>query len=184
MVKSTCEEKIMLVGKRKLALDHVIVQRINNTDDDEQEDVASILAHGAKALFEENADEVETIKYTDEDLDKWASLQNVTIILTPLDRILDRTESTESLDKNAADAAKTFSFARVWEKSSGELKDIDQGEEEIAQAEIDATRNFWDKVIQENDLAQAQKKRAQIAEGGRGKRTRVQRVSLTLLVMF
>jgi chromodomain-helicase-DNA-binding protein 4 len=37
-------------GKKKLALDHVIVQRM---DDDVSKDLQSIFTFGAKALFEE-----------------------------------------------------------------------------------------------------------------------------------
>lgn len=41
----------MQTGKKKLVLDHLIVQKMDNNDSDE--DVKSILMFGAKALFEE-----------------------------------------------------------------------------------------------------------------------------------
>ena len=47
-------EKIIQVGKKKLVLDHLIVQRLDH--EDEAEDVQSILTYGAKALFEEQSD--------------------------------------------------------------------------------------------------------------------------------
>ncbi len=46
----------MQTGKKKLVLDHLIVQTIND-DEDGGEDVQSILTHGAKALFEDEADQ-------------------------------------------------------------------------------------------------------------------------------
>lgn len=41
----------MQVGKKKLVLDHLIVQKIH---EDDTEDLKSLLTFGAKALFEEN----------------------------------------------------------------------------------------------------------------------------------
>ena len=42
----------MQTGKKKLVLDHLIVQKIND-DSESKEDVQSILMFGAKALFED-----------------------------------------------------------------------------------------------------------------------------------
>ena len=43
-------ERIMQTGKKKLVLDHLIVQKM---DDDTSEDVQSILTFGAQALFQD-----------------------------------------------------------------------------------------------------------------------------------
>jgi hypothetical protein len=43
----------MEVGKKKLVLDHLIVQRLDREDEDE--DIQSILTFGAKRLFEEGS---------------------------------------------------------------------------------------------------------------------------------
>ena len=45
-------ERIMQNGKKKLVLDHVIVQRMEE-DEEDGNDIQSILTYGAKALFEE-----------------------------------------------------------------------------------------------------------------------------------
>lgn len=42
----------MQTGKKKLVLDHLIVQKMDD-DDGAGDDVQSILTYGAKALFEE-----------------------------------------------------------------------------------------------------------------------------------
>lgn len=42
----------MQTGKKKLVLDHVIVQRMED-DEEEGNDIQSILTYGAKALFED-----------------------------------------------------------------------------------------------------------------------------------
>ncbi len=45
----------MQTGKKKLVLDHLIVQKMD--DDDDTEDVKSILMFGAQTLFEEGGDQ-------------------------------------------------------------------------------------------------------------------------------
>ena len=45
-------ERIIQTGKKKLVLDHLIVQKMDE-DDSAGDDVQSILTYGAKALFEE-----------------------------------------------------------------------------------------------------------------------------------
>ena len=43
-------ERIIHAGKKKLVLDHLIVQKMD--DDNQSENLQSILTYGAKALFE------------------------------------------------------------------------------------------------------------------------------------
>ena len=45
----------MHVGKKKLALDHVIVQKMEDTED--SEDLQTVLTFGAQALLEETEEE-------------------------------------------------------------------------------------------------------------------------------
>ena len=47
-------------GKKKLVLDHLIVQKMDDGGND-TEDVKSILMYGAKALFEEGSDSARDI---------------------------------------------------------------------------------------------------------------------------
>lgn len=55
--------KIMNAGKKKLLLDHVIVQ---NMDEEEvPEDLEGMLLSGAKALFEDNDENDVVCKYTE-----------------------------------------------------------------------------------------------------------------------
>lgn len=44
-------ERIIQVGKKKLVLDHLIVQKMDDDDENGGEDVKSILTYGAQALF-------------------------------------------------------------------------------------------------------------------------------------
>jgi hypothetical protein len=52
MVKDSAEERIMQIGKKKLVLDHLIVQKMDDNDDSPGENVESILTYGAQALFD------------------------------------------------------------------------------------------------------------------------------------
>ncbi|CAE7060596.1 unnamed protein product [Rhizoctonia solani] len=60
MGKNTPEEKIFMMGKKKLVLDHLIVQKLG--DEDEMEDIQGILMFGAKALFENPGESASDIK--------------------------------------------------------------------------------------------------------------------------
>jgi hypothetical protein len=46
-------ERIMQIGKKKLVLDHLIVQKMGDDTDGAGENIQSILSYGAQALFEE-----------------------------------------------------------------------------------------------------------------------------------
>ncbi|KAF4767916.1 hypothetical protein HAV15_002425 [Penicillium sp. str.  len=52
VVRASVEEKIMQKGKNKMALDHVLIDRIEA--DEDEEDLESILKHGAQALFNDD----------------------------------------------------------------------------------------------------------------------------------
>jgi chromodomain-helicase-DNA-binding protein 4 len=44
-------ERIIQIGKKKLVLDHLIVQKMDDDEENGGEDVKSILTYGAQALF-------------------------------------------------------------------------------------------------------------------------------------
>jgi chromodomain-helicase-DNA-binding protein 4 len=45
-------ERIVQIGKKKLVLDHLIVQKMDDDEENAGENVQSILTYGAEALFE------------------------------------------------------------------------------------------------------------------------------------
>lgn len=51
-----------MMGKKKLVLDHLIVQKLG--DEDEMDDIQGILTYGAKALFESTGESASDIKCT------------------------------------------------------------------------------------------------------------------------
>ncbi|KAH8925020.1 hypothetical protein BT69DRAFT_21262 [Atractiella rhizophila] len=163
MIKNTCEEKIMQAGKRKLVLDHLIVQRINAVDDT-ADDVESILQFGAKALFEDKEGGEEVIQYSDEDIE----------------RLLDRSDA-EAKSPRKSVANSSFAFARVWELKKDSLNDME--ESTSAQDDIEATRGFWNNILKEQEEAQRKAETEAVLAGGKGKRKRTQRVRISLPTM-
>lgn len=47
-------DRIMQIGKKKLVLDHLIVQTMDQNDGEAGEDIQSILTYGAQKLFDES----------------------------------------------------------------------------------------------------------------------------------
>lgn len=68
MTKDTVEERIMQVGRKKMALDHALIESMDD-DDLAGDDLESILKHGAQALFDENY-QATTIHYDGPSVDK------------------------------------------------------------------------------------------------------------------
>lgn len=151
ITRATVEERIMQKGKKKLALDHVLIQRME--DDEDEEDLESILRHGADTLF--NDDDSADVAYTSESID----------------RLLDRSQA-EHAEKIAHDTASAsteqpqFSFARVWQNDRGTLEEVTEGED----TPVDTT--LWDQILQERERAAAEEAYRKAEGLGRGKRKR------------
>ncbi|KAL2835202.1 hypothetical protein BDW59DRAFT_137315 [Aspergillus cavernicola] len=149
MVRGSAEEKIMQIGKKKMVLDHVLIDRMVS-DDDDGRDLESILRHGAQALFDD--DNSGDVVYTSESVDK----------------LLDRSdvEQAKSPDANASNSE--FSFARVWANDGQSLDD------QLHVAEEDPTTNpkTWENILQEREQAAAEEARKKAEILGRGKRKR------------
>lgn len=107
MAKDTAEERIVQTGKKKLVLDHVIVQKMD--DEEGGSDVRSILTYGAQALFDETAD-TRDITYSEQDID----------------RLIEKTETEDEPPKEAGeDTGHAFSFAKVWTAENDGLEEVD-----------------------------------------------------------
>ncbi|PWY97239.1 hypothetical protein BCV70DRAFT_167309 [Testicularia cyperi] len=144
MCKGTAEERIIEAAKRKMMLDHLIVQNLNN-EDDRPEELESILKFGAQALFAEGGTEEseKDIRYTNEDLDKL------------LDRRDDDDEAASVVAANQNAGAigglnTTFSYARVWERDQTTTE-----VEELPTAEVDD--DFWSDLLDKHREEQAKK---------------------------
>lgn len=153
MTRASAEEKIVQIGRKKMALDHVVVDQMDAEDMDEQ-DVESILKHGAAELFNDNG-EHNDIRYDDSSIDK----------------LLDRSQ-IENTQAGADDSAESqFSFARVWANDQEKLADDLESSEEEAPPDP----GLWDKILKERERVAAAEAAAKAEAFGRGRRARVVR---------
>ncbi|GLB35984.1 putative class II histone deacetylase complex subunits 2 and 3 [Lyophyllum shimeji] len=148
MVKDSAEERIVQVGKKKLALDHLIVQKMDE-EDSAGENVQSILTYGAQALFDTEQTSRD-ISYSDHDI------QN----------LIEKTEK-EGEEQTQVKEGMSFAFAKVWaadKDSLEEVEDIDQGDS-------------WAQTLQKITLERAKIQAQEIALSGRGTKRRAAAVS-------
>ncbi|KAF4988974.1 hypothetical protein FGRMN_9447 [Fusarium graminum] len=150
MTTDSVEERIMQIGKKKMALDHALIESM---DDDELagDDLESILKHGAQALFNDDY-EKKSIHYDP----------------AAVDTLLDRTGEPES----KADDGTSFSYAKVW---SNEKSGFEAGlaTEEIAEPEA-INSSVWDRILAQREAEaqrQAEANREVLGRGGRRRQT-------------
>ncbi|OBT82675.1 hypothetical protein VE02_08823 [Pseudogymnoascus sp. 03VT05] len=150
MTKDSAEEKIVQIGRKKMALDHALIEAMDE-DDDAGVDLQTILQHGATALFED--DDQNDIRYDSASVDK----------------LLDRTqmETTNTGDDKSAESQ--FSYARIWANDSGALQD-DVGDPDSE--EPMPNTDFWEKILKEREAEAAREELAKQKQFGRGKRAR------------
>ncbi|KAG7099004.1 hypothetical protein E1B28_000889 [Marasmius oreades] len=147
MVKQSAEERIMQVGKKKMVLDHLIVQKMED-DDDAGADVQSILMYGAQALFEEGESSKKDIVYTDNDIDK----------------LIEKTEREGDAEEVPREGGTSFTFAKIWTSDKDQLAEVRDENQE------DSWAHTLQKINAEMDLARA-KEAAQMGRGARRKAT-------------
>ena len=150
MTKESAEEKIVQIGRKKMALDHVLIESMD-ADDDAGLDLQSILQHGAQALFDDD------------------DRHDVTYDSASVDKLLDRSqvENTNVGDDKSAESQ--FSFARIWANGKGMLTD------EIVDVESDTTRSnptLWDRILKQREIDAAAEAASQQKLFGRGRRKR------------
>ncbi|KAF2642782.1 hypothetical protein P280DRAFT_506129 [Massarina eburnea CBS 473.64] len=152
MTRTSVEEKIVQMGRKKMALDHVVVEQLGE-DDIEDKDIESILKFGAAELFkDDNTDQ--DIRYDDASIEK----------------LLDRSQIENTKTSNDDSAESQFSFARVWANDQGALKDVlDTAVEE----EVAPDSGVWDKILKERKAAAAAEQLRRANALGRGKRARM-----------
>ncbi|KAL8279021.1 hypothetical protein RQP46_008690 [Phenoliferia psychrophenolica] len=150
MVKGTCEERIFQAGTKKLGLDHLIIQRLD-AQEEEANEVESVLQYGAKAIFDDQEAEATAIRVTD------AMIEN---LLTRTSGIMPPSPKK--------DGAASFAHAKIWAES-GDLEDVVVGsDDEIAPGDGD----FWSNMLHQQEAADREAKQTTEANAGRGKRNR------------
>ena len=148
--RNTAEEKIMQIGKKKMALDHVLIEQMD-AEDDAGLDLESILKYGAEALFKD--DDTQDIHYDS----------------SSVDRLLDRSQVEDTKADNDNSAESQFSFARVWANEEGVLED-NLGDADANETEVDPS--IWENILKEREREAAAEAAARAEDFGRGRRKR------------
>ncbi|KAL6921976.1 hypothetical protein FSST1_006002 [Fusarium sambucinum] len=146
MTTDSVEERIMQIGKKKMALDHALIESMDD-DDLAGDDLESILKHGAQALFNDDY-EKKSIHYDS----------------AAVDALLDRTDEPET----KADDGTSFSYAKIW---SNDKSGFEAGlaTEEMAEPEA-INSSVWDRILAQREAEaqrQAEANREVLGRGGR-----------------
>jgi chromodomain-helicase-DNA-binding protein 4 len=124
VTRASAEEKIMSYGRRKMALDHVLIEQMD-AEDATDRDLEGVLRHGTKELFDDDSDK--DIKYDSASIDRLLEVSHI--------------EHTKAGEDKSAES--TFSFARVW--ANNELGETAiEGPEAT---EVTPDRDIWDKIL-------------------------------------
>jgi superfamily II DNA or RNA helicase len=152
MIKNSAEEKIVQIGRKKMALDQALIESMG-AEDDAGVDLESILKHGAEALF--NDDDRDDIHYDS----------------ASVDRLLDRTQVEDTAMDKQKTAESQFSFARVWANDKGALtKEV--GNEDADAAPSVPNFSVWEKILKQREADAALEAARNMQTFGRGKRAR------------
>ena len=149
MTRASAEERIVQIGRKKMALDHVLIERMD-AEDDAGVAVESILRYGAAEILEGHTEE---LRYDESSIEK----------------LLDRSqvEDTKAGDDNTAEAQ--FSFARFWANDAASMVDS-LGSDDEAEKAPDPTR--WAYILKERERVAAAEAATRQQVLGRGKRAR------------
>ena len=149
VTRASAEEKIMQIGRKKLALDHVLIQEMD-TDDADEHDLVTVLRHGASELFEDSGE------------------QDIIYDSTNVEQLLDRSRVEDNNLGGDQSAETQFSHARVWANTSGGLEDVAlDGAEETA-----PDPSVWANILKERERVANEEAAAKAEALGRGRRNR------------
>jgi SNF2 family DNA or RNA helicase len=153
VTKDSVEEKIMQAGRRKMALDHALIESM---DDDELagDDLESILKHGAQALFSDDYQK-RAIHYD----------------AASVEKLLDRSQVEQTKTNDEGSAETQFSYARVWANDKAGFEDGLATQEEEAPEPI--TSGVWDKILAQREEEARKEEEANREVLGRGGRRRM-----------
>ena len=99
MTRGFAEERIIQIGKKKMALDHALIEQMY-ADDSDDKDLESVLRFGAEALFKDGDEH--DIHHDSASIDELLNRRQI--------------EDTEPSQDGATESK--FSFARVWQNNT------------------------------------------------------------------
>lgn len=153
----------MQTGKKKLALDHLIVQKMD--EEEISSDLQSILTFGAKALFDESENNDITCEYS-QMLKEEVYILILFLLDTDVDieKLILRTEHEGDEVAEGSTNTSSFGFAKLWTADKDVLEEI---QEDTPQ---DQDTSFWDAMLAKVTEEQAKAKAAEVT--GRGAKRR------------
>jgi superfamily II DNA or RNA helicase len=156
--KDSVEEKIMQAGRKKMALDHALIESIDNSEE-ETADLVDILKHGAEQLFGEG--KRETIVYDSASVDKLLDRDRLIAEQNP-----PKAEGAEGDEGTKPRAA--FGHARVWDNNTGHTDEVPNGDG--VEQEPVINQSAWAEIIrlrEEEARREAEANKEILGRGGR-----------------
>ncbi|KAJ3108645.1 hypothetical protein HDU97_000501 [Phlyctochytrium planicorne] len=169
-VKQSAEEKMLEMAAKKLILDHVIVEAMDQKI--ESNDLESVLRFGAQALFEEDENALNAITYSDNDLVE----------------LMERNEVPALQEASSSVSNKVFGFTYAWKKSETNMTESEMPQSpghEDSDGEGDAEgddgknavgENFWNDLLKKR-IEEARAERMKVQPLGKGQRIRKTRTT-------
>jgi len=115
----------MQTGKKKLVLDHLIVQKMDD-EDSAGNDVQSILTFGAKALFEEEDQGAHDIICTCFLMLLLRVVLNCTVDTDhDIEKLIEKTETQGDQEEPEKKEGLSFAFAKIWAADKDSLEEMD-----------------------------------------------------------
>jgi len=151
VTKDSVEEKIMQIGRKKMALDHALIESMDDNDLG-GDDLESILKHGAQALFNEDHPK-ESIQYD----------------AASVEKLLDRSEIEQA--HTTAEGSTEFTYAKVWANEASGFEGT-LGAEETAAPEPMINSSVWDRILAQREEEARKEAEADKEVLGRGGRRR------------
>ena len=159
VIRGTCEEKMVAVAKRKLALEHIIIGRLNADKDGDEGDtsLADFVRFGAEALLKAGGtdEKADDLRYSASDIDK----------------LIDTAEIEAAKPRSKDKAAGLSTFANVWTMPEG-MGELGEGE----QQSVEEQRDFWAARLRADNERKKEALAAEELKRGRGQRQRKQLV--------
>jgi hypothetical protein len=162
------EERIIAKTKKKLVLDHLIVQSMK--EEHEEGEIDDMILHGAKALYEADAegrsatDIIYNSKNVDELIDRVeqeANEEAKAMEEGEKDKARRLTSGDEVIEgQTKAKEGMSFGFAKIWEAGENGMAEV-QGEEEGPQGEekdVQDQTTAWEAVMLNARAAEAKRK--------------------------
>ena len=157
----TKPERIMQIGKKKLVLDHLIVQKMDDDEEGGGGNVQSILSFGAQALFEleqDSRDIICMLTWLIISARKWRSADTD----NDIDKLIEKTEKENEEQATPKEGGLSFSFAKIWAADKDSLEEVDDDDQ------VDS----WARTLQRITAEREKEQSKETALSGRGARRR------------